>query len=94
MTVGFKFPDFGLSQLKNIPFPPLPYKPLEQAKDYFAAIQAKDHLVHVPYQSYESTVLFFEKAATDPDVTHIKIRHLFFIGIKVIQYFKKNRFNF
>ncbi len=69
----FKFPDFGLTQLKNIPFPPLPYKPLEQAKDYFAAIRARDHLVHVPYQSYESTVLFFEKAAADPDVTHIKI---------------------
>ena len=69
----FKFPDFGLSQLKNIPFPPLPYKPLEQAKDYFAAIRSRDHLVHVPYQSYESTVLFFEKAAIDPDVTHIKI---------------------
>ncbi len=69
----FKFPDFGLTSLKNIPFPPLPYKPLEQARDYFAAIRSRDHLVHVPYQSYESTVLFFEKAAADPNVTHIKI---------------------
>jgi polyphosphate kinase len=69
----FKFPDFGLAQLKNPPFPPLPYAPLERANDYFAAINAKDHLIHVPYQSYESVVLFFEKAAADPDVTHIKI---------------------
>lgn len=69
----FKFPDFGLTQLKNIPFPPLPYKPLEEAKDYFSAIRSRDHLIHVPYQSYESVVLFFEKAAVDPNVTHIKI---------------------
>ena len=69
----FKFPDFGLSPLKNIPFPPLPYKPLEQARDYFTAIRSRDHLIHVPYQSYESTILFFEKAAVDPNVTHIKI---------------------
>lgn len=69
----FKFPDFGLAQLKNIPFPPLHYKPLEQAKDYFAAMRAKDHLVHFPYQSYESVVLFFERASVDPAVTHIKI---------------------
>ncbi len=69
----FKFPDFGLSQLKNIPFPPLPYKPLEGAKDFFTAMRSKDHLIHVPYQSYESTILFFEKAAVDEAVTHIKI---------------------
>lgn len=69
----FKFPDFGLSQLKNIPFPPLPYRPLESSADFFGAIRKQDHLLHVPYQSYESVVLFFEKAAIDPAVTHIKI---------------------
>ena len=69
----FNFPDFGLTHLKNPPFPPLPYQPLEKAADYFAAIREKDHLIHVPYQSYESVVLFFEKAAIDPAVTHIKI---------------------
>ena len=69
----FKFPDFGLSQLKDIPFPPQAYPPLEKAKDYFYAIRRKDHLLHFPYQSYESVVLFFELAAKDPSVTHIKI---------------------
>ncbi|MEM1119796.1 MAG: polyphosphate kinase 1 [Bacteroidota bacterium] len=69
----FKFPDFGLSQLKNIPFPPLSYRPLEQAKDFFTAMRSKDHLIHVPYQSYESVILFFERAAVDESVTHIKI---------------------
>ena len=69
----FQFPDFGLTQLKNIPFPPLAYDPLEKTKDYFKSLREKDHLVHFPYQSYESVIRFFEEAANDPDVTHIKI---------------------
>ena len=69
----FKFPDFTLSQLKYKPLPPIPYLPLENAVDFFGTIGEKDHLVHVPYQSYESVVKFFEQAAIDPLVTHIKI---------------------
>ena len=69
----FQFPDFGLTQLKNISFPPLPYKLLEKTEDYFKSLRERDHLVHFPYQSYESVVRFFEEAANDPDVTHIKI---------------------
>lgn len=69
----FKFPDFGMNHLKNQEFPPLPYTPLEQADDIFKAIENKEHLIHVPYQSYESVIRFFEDAAKNPDVTHIKI---------------------
>ena len=69
----FKFPDFGLSQLKNKYLPPLPYVALEQSGDFFSSIAVEDHLIHVPYQSYESVIHFFEKAAADPSVTHIKI---------------------
>ncbi|MEN0005574.1 MAG: polyphosphate kinase 1 [Bacteroidota bacterium] len=69
----FTFPDFGMVQLKNPPLPTLPYAPLEQAKDYFGAIAKQDHFIHVPYHSYESVVRFFELAAKDPNVTHIKI---------------------
>jgi polyphosphate kinase len=69
----FQFPHFELNHLKNPDLPPLPYAPLENTKDYFGAIQERDHLVHVPYQSYESVVRFFEEAAKDPAVTHIKI---------------------
>ncbi|NRB63317.1 MAG: polyphosphate kinase 1 [Saprospiraceae bacterium] len=69
----FKFPDFDMSHLKNPPMPPLPYLPLEQADDYWGSIRERDHLIHVPYQSYESVVRFFEEAAHDPEVTHIKI---------------------
>jgi polyphosphate kinase len=69
----FGFPDFGMNHLKNPPQPPLPYKALEEAPDFWAAIRQRDHLLHVPYQSYESVVRFFEVAAADPAVTHIKI---------------------
>ncbi len=69
----FKFPDFGLHILKNKPLPALPYAPLERAEDLFEAIKERDHFIHVPYQSYESVLQFFEKAAQDPSVTHIKI---------------------
>ncbi|MFT6000347.1 MAG: polyphosphate kinase [Neolewinella sp.] len=69
----FGFPDFGMKHLKNPPQPPLSYKPLEEAEDFWEAIRARDHLLHVPYQSYESVVRFFEIAAEDPAVTHIKI---------------------
>ncbi len=69
----FKFPDFGMPHLKNPPMPPLPYQPLEAADDIFGAIREGDHLIHVPYHSYEPVVSFFEEAAHDPDVTHIKI---------------------
>ncbi len=69
----FKFPDFGMSHLKYPPLPPLAYPPLEQTADFFKSIREQDHLLHVPYNSYESVVRFFETAAHDPRVTHIKI---------------------
>ncbi len=68
----FKFPDFGLTELKNVPMPPLHYPPLETG-NIFENIQKRDHLLHFPYHSYKSVVRFFEKAATDPLVTHIKV---------------------
>lgn len=69
----FKFPDFGLSHLKNTQLTPLPYRQLEESVDFFGIIRLKDHLLHVPYHSYESVIRFFEEAARDPYVTHIKI---------------------
>ncbi|MEM6380503.1 MAG: polyphosphate kinase 1, partial [Bacteroidota bacterium] len=69
----FQFPDFGMEQLKNPPLPPLPYPPLENSADIFGSIAKQDHLLHVPFQSYESVVQFFEQAAKDNRVTHIKI---------------------
>ncbi len=69
----FSFPDFGLSHLKYPPLPPLPVPELEETNDFFGSIAQEDRLIHVPYQSYESVIRFFEEAASDPQVTHIKI---------------------
>ena len=69
----FKFPDFGLSQLKYKPLPPQSYPILDQSEDIFSVIAERDHLLHFPYQSYESVIRFFEAASEDPSVSHIKI---------------------
>ncbi|NND07706.1 MAG: polyphosphate kinase 1 [Saprospiraceae bacterium] len=69
----FKFPDFGMDHLKRRPLEPLPYLPIERSSDIFSAISQKDHLLHLPYQRYDSVVKLFETAAADPQVTHIKI---------------------
>jgi len=69
----FKFPDFGMSNLKNQPLPPLPLHGLENAKNVLNKIRERDYMVHPPYHSYESVIRFFEDAAADPNVTHIKI---------------------
>ncbi len=69
----FKFPDFGMKHLKYPPMPPLSYKPLEDAEDFFDALSEQDHLLNYPYHAYESVIRFFEEAAKDPHVTHIKI---------------------
>ncbi len=46
---------------------------LHDTEDPFAVLRAKDQLLHVPYQSYDAVVNFFERAAQDPSVTHIKV---------------------
>lgn len=69
----FKFPNFGMKALQDIPLPPMEYPDLEKSRDFFAAIRRKDHLLYFPYHSYESVIRFFEIAAEDPRVSHIKI---------------------
>lgn len=69
----FQFPSFNLHHLEHPALPPLPYEALEKSPDFFNAMKHKDHLLNYPYHSYESVVKFFEQAAMDPKVTHIKI---------------------
>lgn len=69
----FGFPSYGMSHHKDVPQPPLRVPILEDAESIFEVIKKKDHILHVPYQSYNSVIKFFEDASVDPNVTHIKI---------------------
>ena len=69
----FRFPHFGLQHLRDPILPPIKIDELEEADSIFEKIKDQDHFIHPPYHSYESVIKFFEDAAADPDVTHIKI---------------------
>src|SRR5690625_13153 len=68
-----RFPHFGKKHLHLQPLPPLEYFPFAAGTDLFSIIRERDHLNMFPYHSYDGVVRFFETAATDPAVTHIKI---------------------
>ncbi|MBC6991069.1 polyphosphate kinase 1 [Hymenobacter sp. BT491] len=70
----FGFPDLGLSHLKYPAHPPLPHPTLPKGKgQMLTAIAERDHLLNLPYQSFEYVTRFLQEAAVDPHVSSIQI---------------------
>ena len=69
----FSFPTPDKPRLKYPEFPELKHKAFEKSKSFFDTIRTSDQILHFPYQSYDYIINFLDQAATDPDVTSIKI---------------------
>lgn len=61
------------SSLKVKRWPALRFNELPETVSVLDAIGAKDHLLHTPYQSYDTILRFFNEAAIRPDVEEIYV---------------------
>ena len=67
-----EFPRFGIPGLSPPPVAPLVH-PLCDVASVLDAVAARDHLLHLPYQTFEPVTRFVEEAAADPGVEEIWI---------------------
>lgn len=61
-----------LEDLRDTPLRPLPLPDLQESEDIFSLLDARDLLVHHPYEAFDPVALFVSRAAEDPDVLAIK----------------------
>ena len=66
------FPSFN-KELYYPKWKPLPFSESNDSGDIFNVLKTKDILLHIPYQSYNPVLSFFNQAAIDNDVTEIYI---------------------
>ena len=68
----FGFPNPVGSHLERTPMPPVSLPELDSFPSIFDAIQARNWLLHFPYQSYDYVIKFLNEAADDPSVISIR----------------------
>jgi polyphosphate kinase len=62
----------GLADLRDPGVKPLPLPDLQETDDIFEVLQARDLLLHHPYDAFDPVIAFATRAADDPDVLAIK----------------------
>lgn len=67
------FPNFNKSHLTYPKWKSLPSNNILDCGDIFNVLNKQDVLLHIPYQSYNPVLSFFNQAAVDIDVTEISI---------------------
>lgn len=72
----FDFWDFPEPQSPDFTYPalkPLNYPPFDKASGMNEELNYRDHLLHFPYQDYAYLLQFLDEAASDKNVTSIKM---------------------
>ncbi|WP_226163083.1 polyphosphate kinase 1 [Hymenobacter terricola] len=69
----FGFPDFDEADFHYPAWPALPHPTLPRTGSLLAAIGLRDHLLHLPYQSFDYVTRLLREAAADPRVSAVSI---------------------